>query len=281
MILGMRNDGANMVVPRVHHLLLALLTFAAFGCGEEPPPPPPPTVDFPVTVTVKTETDIGVPKVPVLFGDKLVGYTDADGEFRASLRRQAGSELELSVGEASGFRYVSETSVKESLKSNNVGGSMTGVPLLLNVTAQSQRNDYFFWVRAKCDSKLDSEMCGGREIKIDGEVVATTNDLGYAQFTIAEVPETEVKVEIDTPDYDAEERGAVGMEPKDPTYTVALDLEPQIYHIEEEFTDALAKRRVYRAPRRSTSRRGSSSRKSTSKPKKEEKPKNDGVIDLF
>jgi hypothetical protein len=257
------------------------------GCGEEPPPPPPPTVDYPVTVSVKTETDVGVPKVPVLFGDKTVGYTDANGEFKASLRKQAGAELAISVGEAPGYRFLSETSVTEVLEANDVGGSLTGVPLLLNVSAQSLRNDYFFWVHANCDSNLPEGSCDGLEIKMNEEVIATTNDLGYAQFTVSEVPETEVVFEIDTPNYDPEDDDAIAMEPRDPEYTVKLDLEPQIYMIEEGFVDALAKksrrsssRRRSSSSRRKRSSRSRSSRKSKKKTKKVEEDDN-GVIDLF
>jgi hypothetical protein len=222
-----------------------------------------------------------------MFGEKTIGYTDAEGQFTASLRRQAGADLVISVGEVAGYRYMSETAVTETLQANSVGGSLTGVPLLLNVTARSQRNEYFFWVRADCDSNLPDDSCRGLEVKLDDAVVATTNDLGYAQFTVAEVPETELRFTIDTPNYDPDDRDAVAMEPRDPEYMVQLDLEPQIYLIEEGFVDALAKRgrksssrkRSTRKPSRSRSSRSSKSSKAT-KPKPT-KPKENGVIDLF
>lgn len=272
-----------------------MISGLAAGCGEEGPPPPPPTATYPIVVKVKTPEGKGVPKAPVLFGEKIVGYTDVNGLFEAELTRRSGQELTISVGAVDGYRYLNDSTVTETLRTvDSVDGNLTGVPLALDVDAQSLRNDYFFWVRAKCDENLPDGYCEGLEVKLEDEVVATTNDLGYAQFVLSRVPETEVEIVIDTPSYDTDDDDPVAMEPSDPEYKVALALEPQVYLITEEFVDALAKkrrpRRTYRRKPTRTNRRSSSSKTRTSKTKTSTKDKSsgseikedkDGVIDLF
>lgn len=266
-------------------LAFALLVpfFSLFGCGEEPPPAPPPKFDFSVEVIATDSNENPLPKIPVVLDGNIVGQTDKDGKFIAILSEFAGKPVTLGVKEVEGYRFISEkTELNEELKVTTVGNEPSGVPLFLQVQAESIKKEYFVWVRANCNETLEAESCADMPVKLRGEVVATTNEHGFAHFTFDDVPQNDVEIAIETPASDPSDENASQVEPADPKYKFTLHLESQVYVIDETFSDpngAKKKKPKSTSRRRTTKRRSATSRPSSSTPKK--KKKKDEVIDLW
>jgi transposase len=142
-----------------------------------------------------------------------------------------------------------------------------------------------FWVQVKCEDGLEESNCQNLEVKKGDEVVATTDEFGYAYFITTAIPESEVTIEIDTPTQNTVDAQVI-MSPADPTYKVKLGLDPHVYMIEETFTNAVAGAKKKTAKRRTTKRRSKkgSRKKSSKRPRKKaakkDKKKNE-VIDLW
>ncbi len=252
------------------------------ACGEEPPPPAPKVAEY--SVEVKT-TDIDqnpLAKVPVMLDSKVVGFTDKDGVFKGVLKEQEGKEVTLDVGEVEGYRWTMKTTVTEKLRLNSSGD---GIPITLNAAAETRLKEYMVWVQAKCDGLEDSN-CQNLEVKKDDEVVATTDEFGYAYFITEAVPETDLTVVLDTPTQNTVDAKVI-MSPEDPKYTVKLGLDPHVYLIEETFTNAVAPKKTVRKKsskkRAKKSSKKKSSKKKTAKKKttKKKDKKKDEVIDLW
>jgi hypothetical protein len=218
-------------------------------------------------------------KVGVTVDGKVVGYTGADGKFAATLAERPGGQVTVGVKELDGYRWNAEP-VTETLKLNS---SERPVPVSYAVIGESRKKDYMVWVKVACDESMPAEFCTGRPVKVAGAEVAKTDDFGYAHFLINDVPGTVTKIVVDTPTVNPLTDTVMAV-PEDPTYEVTLDLEPQVYVIEETFINALAKNRAVRKPAASSSPRKATSRPATkpvkkAEPKKEKK--NNDVIDLF
>lgn len=257
-----------------HLTLLLLLASTGAACGDDGPPPPPARRAFPIEVTAKDIDGNPLPKAPVIVDEKVIGYTGADGRFIAKITERPGTQVSVKMGELDGYRW-SNQGVTEVLKLNSTEHP---VPLAYEDRAESRRKDYMVWIKIDCDDTMPDNFCGGRSVQLDGQEVTTTNEFGYAHFTIQDTPGTEKTVVIDTPTVNPLTDEVMAI-PEDPTYKLQLDLEPQIYVIEEKFTNALARRKP-----KSSSRRSSTQSHKQSKPKSKSKPKpqkNPDVIELF
>lgn len=213
-----------------------LATLAA--CGDDPPPPPPPPAQYSVEVEVLDTDDNPVPRIPVQLDGKVVGYTDQNGEFKGTLTELQGKEVSVAISEIDGYRIApgSEPSVTETLNVTQVGGTTSGVPIFMQVRMESVKKDYMVWVRSICDDSIPSG-CGNLPVLFNGREVARTNHLGYAHFAFSDVPQNDVEIQIDTPKHDPDDKKSPMFQPRDPSYTVTLDLESHIYLLEETFSD--------------------------------------------
>lgn len=265
-------------------ILITAATGTTLGCGEDPPPPPPPKHDYTVEVEVTDTDENPLPRVPVTLDGRVVGHTDREGKFAGKLNEIAGKDVTLGVQDITGYRFINEkTSVTETLKTTTVNGTQSGIPLYLQIQAESITKDYLVWVEASCGDDRQ-EKCEGLPVLLDGEEVARTNRLGYAHFSFADVPQNDVMVSIDTPD-DEDEK----LEPADPQYALTLDLDSHIYMIDETFEPpGAAKSKTKRRRRRPRRRRAARRRKASSKkkapktaPKKKKKDDEGAVIDLW
>ncbi len=269
--------------------ITATLLGTLVGCGEDPPPPPPPKHDFTVEVEVTDTDENPLPRVPVTLDGRVVGHTDKDGKFSGKLTELAGTDVTLGVKDIEGYRFVNEeTSVMEKLKTTTVNGEKSGVPLFLQIQAESITKEYLVWVEAKCGDGLEGE-CEDLPVLLDGEEVARTNPLGFAHFSFSDVPQNDLKLTIDTPDPEGDDE--TKLSPADPEYALTLDLDSHIYLIEESFENPDAKktkkrrrrpRRRRASKRRRPAKKKAAKKKSSKKaPKKKSGKPDNGVIDLW
>lgn len=237
---------------------VVLVTVGPLGCGNEAQKPDPTRQphDFQIEVEVTDTDGKVVPKAPVKLDGKIIGYTDKEGKFQASLREKPGTKIELAIGDVEGYRIVDTQSVTEKLelKRNLSGKGYKGVPVLLHAVAESVQRRYLVWVDATCKDSLPADACQGLLVRRGGEIVATTDRLGKAHFNLREQPEEKISVTIDTPEPDEEDDDAPTFEPSDPTYEIELGIDPTIYRLEPTFKDPSEEsderdnRRVYRQP---------------------------------
>jgi len=253
-------------------LLLSSAALILAACGDDGPPPPPARVKFPLDVQAFDIDSQPLAKVGVLVDGKVVGYTGADGKFAATLTERPGAQLTLAVAPLEGYHWAKGDTVTETLKLNS---TEKAIPVSLQAIAESRLKDYMVWVKVACDDTMPNDFCVGRSVSVNGQVRGTTDGFGYTHFLVNEVPGAIAKIVIDTPTVNPLTDSVMAV-PEDPTYEVTLDLEPQVYVIEETFTNALSKKRKSSGKSRST--RSSSSK---AKPKPKPKPKDPDVIELF
>lgn len=237
-------------------LVVALVVFGPLGCGNQADKPDPTEQphDFQIEVEVTDTDGKVVPEAPVKLDGKIIGYTDKEGKFGASLREKPGTKIELAIGDVDGYRIVDKQSVTEKLelKPNLSGQGYKGVPVLLHAVAESVQRRYLVWIDATCKDSLPADACQGLLVKRGDDVVATTDRLGKAHFNLREQPQEKIAVTIDTPTSDGEDDDAPTFEPGDPTYKVTLGIDPTIYRLEPTFKDPSEEsddedsRRVYR-----------------------------------
>lgn len=256
--------------------LTSILTISAVACGEDPPPAPPSKYDFPIEVQAEDSNRNPLAKVPVTIDGGVVGYTDADGKFTASLNELAGNAVTVGVQDIDGYRFPEgSVSVTENLRVTTVNGEESGVPVFLQVTGEPLRKDYFVWVRANCEKGLETDACADLPVKLNGEEVGKTNRFGYAHFAFQDVPQNDVEIVIET-------GSEADYKPANPLYAMTLNLDSHVYLIDETFADPEFQERKPRR-RRSTNRKSRSSKQKTSAPAKKppaEKKKDNGVIDF-
>lgn len=248
------------------------IPFIALGllsaCGEEPPPPPPPVKEYRLEVSAKEEGN-PVALVPVQLDGKVVGYTDRDGVFTATITERPGKQVTLSVGDIEGYKASSDTEVTEALRLTSAG---IGIPIALDVTYESLRREYMVWVSLDCsDKSMPAEFCVNLPVLKDGNEIARTDEYGQAHATFHEIPQREIKITVDTPTVNPLSDPVIPV-PEDPTYPITLDFQSQVYLIEDGFVNALQGRRPAASQPRTT-RRKLDVKASTPRPKQNAKPK--------
>lgn len=265
----------------LHLLLIAALSLFSIGvlaaCGDDDDSDGPQqlTFDFPLEIETRTVTDqTPLSGVPVRIDGEVVGFTDADGKFAATMRDDAGKEIELAVDEIEGYTIIDnddELPKMEKLQVKpSIEGEYRGIPIRLSVDLHSTLFEYLTWIELECDDQLDDEHCGELPVLVDGEEKVRTNHDGFAHFSFEAIPGETVEVSIDTSEVDD-----ITVEPASPTYQLELDREATIFHIAEEFTDPDA--RPAPRPRRRAPR-------PTPRPQPQPEPEEeegDGVIPLF
>src|SRR5690554_6558256 len=90
----------------------ALIAFSAAGCGEAEQVAPPTPYDFEIAVMAVDSAENPVSKAPVILDGNLVGYTDQDGIYGATLTEFVGTEVTVSIGDMEAY-FVSETRSEE------------------------------------------------------------------------------------------------------------------------------------------------------------------------
>lgn len=263
--------------PRLLSIALALSVASALGCGDKDEAPEVKTQhDYTLEVDVQDSQGNTLPRVSVTVDGKVVGLTDADGKFTATLTEYDGVPVTLGVIAPDGYYFPEGTdTISETLRTTTVNKQKSGVPVFLSAKAESLKKDYFFWVKTACDTE-----CSDWPILLNGEEIARTNSLGYAHFSITDQPETPIELTIDSGEK---------FKPADPTYEVVLDFDSTVYRIEQPFTDPTKPK-----PRKRVSRpAGKGKKKKAGEEKKAAAPdpdafvepvkkkKDDGVIDLF
>ncbi len=260
-----------MRVRNLAALFAIMSTHMAIGCGDEPPPEPPKPHNYTLEVEVTDGQGTMLPNVAVKVDEKIVGHTDAEGKFSAVLNELAGNTVTLGVVAPSGYRFAPDTdSVTEILKTTNVRGQVTGVPVFLSAAAESLQKDYFVWVKADCDNG-----CKDWPVLLDGKEMARTNALGYAHFSFTDQPRNDVEIEIVAKKPNT---------PSNPKYGFTLDTGSTVYRIEQAFTDPSKPKPVVRRARPSGGKKKDAKAGNVPDPGAFVDPtpkKETGVIDLF
>lgn len=282
---------SNPLLIRSTHwsLLLAGLAFiAACGGDGNHEPAPPPIFEYPLEVQASDPGGNPVAAVPVYLDGNIVGYTGADGKFSATLAEVPGTQVEVGIGEISGYRIAGEPSTTSSLRvTESLQGELRGIPVSFLPTLQSVRNEYLLWVQISCDEFLDDKHCTGLPILVNGKPESYTDHLGKAYFAIEGVPGDTVMVSFKTPTFDSSDENSVMVEPRNPSFSLDLTHDATIFRLQQEFTDPAARRAAAEQQRRPARRVVRPRRTKTqtptpapSKPATPEPPKR-GPIELF
>ncbi len=276
-------------------LVAALLAAMALpACGDQQQNTGPKLYQFKLEVSVTDEDENPVPKAPVVLDGKTVGYTDADGEFKAFLTDQEGKKVQIGLGEMDQYILPDDVTHTETLKrTKSLKGKITPVPVSLQATVRSARKSYLMWLEVTCGKYLDASKCHDLPVMYKGKEVARTDAEGRAHFSFEAVPEDTVKVSIHTPKYvpkpgDDDDASFV-MKPADPTYDVKLGLDSQVLVLKETFDDPVAAANAktkktshhHRRRRHHHRRHHTSHHSSHHKKKKKKKKKDPGVIQLW
>ncbi|TXD32394.1 hypothetical protein FRC96_17715 [Lujinxingia vulgaris] len=259
--------------------LLALLGLMLSACESEPqgPPPPPPEFEFPIDIQVTGPEDAPIGAAAVELDGQIVGFTDADGIFKATLVETPGTEVSLKVIAPEGYRVAENGEIVDQLRvTETIGGQLSSLPLTLQTKVISLRHTYMGWVQANCDDRIKDGACNNLPVHLNGEEVARTDDRGVAQFAFEGIPGRTAEVSIHTPAFEPGVDGSPFFEPKRPSYELALGYDETIFRIQQDFTDPTVKKAPRRATRRSSTRRPA--RKKT--PPKEEEG-NNHIINLW
>lgn len=215
---------------------------AACGGGNKEAAPPP-IFEYPIEVRAADPAGNPVPAVPVYLDGNVVGFTGADGKFSATLAEVPGNQVEVGIGEISGYRISGERTALGTLRvTESLNGELRGVPVSLITTLQSVRNEYLLWVEVTCDEFLDDQHCANLPILINGKEANRTDHKGGAYFAFEGVPGDNVKVSLKTPSFDGSDEDSVMIEPRSPSFSFDLTHDATIFRLRQELTDPAARR---------------------------------------
>ena len=227
-----------------------VLTGLMMGCGDDDESSSSAAAEhqeFDFNLEIETHAMDGTPVagIPIVLDDNVVGFSDANGQFTATLRDRPGREIELSVEEIEGYALTSDDFPRtEKLQlTRSLEGNYRGVPINLEAQVRTTLLEYLTWVDLECDSRLDDEHCADVPILIDGEEKARTNHRGIAHFTFEGIPGEEHELTVVT------DNDSVTIEPSNPTYQIELERKAMIFHIDQEFSDPDARSRPRPRPR--------------------------------
>ena len=278
---------------------LGALCLGAASCGASQTAPVdqgPPSYRFEIAAHVKTKGGDPVPSIPVLVDGKTVGYTDADGLFRAVLTEQMDEQdkpIVFALGESDVWDYEGTSTIETNLVEqiqwkDREQNTVVTSPLKLDVTAINRLTDYMVWVKAECDEDTPETHCADLPVLVDGDQIARTDQAGRVNFTVTRPTGQEIEVKINNQLKNA--RGEqVDLYPPQPVYAIKLADEPQLYVIEESFKGvAQEEEDKPRARKKPRSRTRTKPKRSKPKPPKKKpvtkKPRDgssDNPIELF
>lgn len=278
--------GGPGVARRLALLALMGLTGLA-ACGEPEQVAPPSPHDFEIQVAVFDENEQPVTKAPVILDGSIVGFTDRDGIYQATLTEFVGTDVHVKIGELEGYVTPESAETTTTLKRVKTIDGFSNSPVRLQTSIESIRNDYLIWVDLECSEEVDAKHCQDLPVKLNDEEVARTDDKGRAHFDFRGIPEQVVNVKIDTPVYIPKQGDkpddVFNLTPSDLSYEVTLGLNSEVLSIKEKLTDPAAAERIAakKSRQRAAARRRAAQNRKASKKKAAEKAKADGVIDLW
>lgn len=297
----MSNRNPQALVPgllcvRKMALVTATLLVFVAGCGDDDDEPRQlPEYEFPLNVEASDRDDNPIPGLPVLLDGETIGFTDADGNFEATLLERPRETIRLAVDHTDSHRVLDdEPFVEQTLQiTESLHGDYRGVPVYLRVDVEPVLHQHLLWVQIDCDDDLDDEFCTGLPVLVDGVEVAETDRLGHAHAVLESRPGNTHEVSIATPEHDDEDDDSPKFAPADPVFEFEFEPDASIYHVEQEFTDDSEDDQpvVRRRPTRRSSSSGSSGSSSSSEddttdatPEPQQEEEDDcsggGVIDL-
>lgn len=282
---------AGKRAPFLRKSRVILLAFVMLGCvsacGEDEQVAPPTPHDFQIQVAVFDANEQPVAKAPVVLDGGIVGYTDRDGIYQATLTEFVNTQVHLAIGEIEGYFVPESAQTTTTLQRVKTIDGFSNSPVRLQTVIDSLRNDYLVWVNIDCAKEVAAEHCQNLPIKFDGEEIAKTDSQGRAHFDFKGIPEQIIKLEIDTPVYIPKQGDkpddVFNLSPANLSYEIALGLASEVLTIEEKLTDPEAAKRqsAKRSRQQAAARRRAARNRKTQKKKAAKKAKDDGVIDLW
>ena len=248
------------------------------GCGDSSSDAPRPTPKFDFTLEVEAKGDDGSPVagVPIRLDGQVVGFSDANGVFRAILNEEPGKEIQLAVDNPEGYVVTTEDlpRTKPLQITRSLEGEYRGIPIRLPVELHSTRMEYLTWIELSCGRRVSDEHCADVPILLDGQEQARTNHQGIAHFVFQGIPGEEHEFRVAIPQSDS-----VNLQPSHPTYRAELERRTTVFHIAEEFSAPSARARP--RPRPSPRPRPQPQPQPQPDPTPEEDDSGSGVIPLF
>ncbi|TDP62006.1 hypothetical protein DFR33_11522 [Bradymonas sediminis] len=268
-------------------LLAGVMLGCVSACGEAEQVEAPSAYDFEVQVAVADENQRPVAKAPVVLDGNIVGYTDRDGIYQATLNEYVNTEVSLAIGEIEGYVVPETAQTITTLQRVKTIDGFSNSPVRLQTNLQSIRNDYLVWIDIECGEEIDAEVCQKFPIKFNGEEVAKTDAEGRAHFDFKGIPEQTVTLQIDTPKYMPKQGHTTDdfyeITPANPTYEITLGLASEVLTINQKFGDPKAAERLAekKARQQAAARRRAAQSRKKAKKKEAKKAKDAGVIDLW
>src|SRR5699024_5642610 len=109
------------------------------GCGEEAKEAPPTPYEFGLTVEAMDSEENPVVKAPVVLDDKIIGYTDRDGKYQATLTDLVGTQFTLGIGEMSGYHVPESATIMGVLERVETIDGFSNTPVRLRAVLESAR----------------------------------------------------------------------------------------------------------------------------------------------
>lgn len=142
----------------------------------------------PLSLEIRIEGDPGVPLsgVPVKVDGDLIGLSDGNGRLRTVLASLPGSVVRISLECPEGHRQSKEA---KTLRIRRYEDRAPTAPLRVVLRCRPRLRIAAILVR--------TENQAGVSVLVDGDLAATTNDLGIAHVSRSVPPGTELLVELD------------------------------------------------------------------------------------
>jgi hypothetical protein len=192
-----------------------LLAVLLFGCAERPTPL------FMIGVRVESDPGLGLPGATLSMHGRQLGVTDAEGLTIATLAGVSGETIELNVACPSGFRQPT-----------------TALLIRLRPSQRpSDRPEY----RVACPPLQRRLVLAVKSepnlpVRVLGEQIARTDQLGVAHALLNVAPGDVVVVKLDT-------SAQAGLMPRDPELRVVMPERDELVLFQQAFTKPKPKRR--------------------------------------
>lgn len=258
---------------------IAACLCAACGSDATQAPAERPTFKFPLQVTAKSVTDEPIPGVPVLLildgmdnEAKTIGYTDKDGKFEALIDANHKTPVAVSLTPPEGYTFAKGKDILDEVllvKPDDKDGALVHAnTLILDATYKNKDVEHLVWVKLECPKP---ELCKDIPIKLEGEIVATTDLEGRAHFVVIDAPDKTVRITIDTTVAISDE-DVMQLEPVNPGFNLKLPAEPQLFTINEKLSEMepepeakVEPKKKKRSTKKKSTKKRSTKKKSTKK----------------